>query len=343
MDKEATVVARNLRDFTKAVNRLPKQTGHKLGKKSRDIVNSAVNGQGTGSFLIDFFGGGLKKKPAVSKKINKIQRGAVDLDMRAGAKVHDFLRKGLDKKEKMNKFDKFRNGLSNQFVKEYNVKMAPSTNGVADINSKIKTTSLLNPVDKVKDKALPIIGGMAVADKLMPQQNANTGGDIMANQPFNEREDLKNKIAASLGIGVQNNEKVASTKDAELLKYASDLLSGAANEIEVLRNQVEKLALENRELELREIRRAREEEGLKIANEMYEKGLIKKADIEKKSSEIALMENDSLALFKEALEGVEAPVEEGVDKLTFIIEEDNIEKRGNLADSVIDSAKKIQR
>ena len=115
-----------------------------------------------------------------------------------------------------------------------------------------------------------------------------------------------------------------SYNSEHMMKIAAVALRGAANKIQQLSSDNEKMAAELCDLK-KEAREAQVfEDAMKIANRMHEKGLIKKADVESKAYEISKFDKDAIEIIDASLSGTEKVASAGVSGLSeFMIEEDN--------------------
>ena len=115
-----------------------------------------------------------------------------------------------------------------------------------------------------------------------------------------------------------------SYNSEHMMKIAAVALRGAANKIQQLSSDNEKMAAELCDLK-KEAREAQVfEDAMKIANRMHEKGLIKKADVESKAYEISKFDKEAIEIIDASLSGTEKVASAGVSGLSeFMIEEDN--------------------
>lgn len=317
----------NLNDLKGVANNV-----YKNKKLSSDVIDKMLLDDNTGSMILDFFVRKSNKKSGqLAKKIKNAQLKIVDLDMRAGAKAHNILSKGLDNKAKLNGFDRARKRASNSFKKEYTMNVSDFDGVNPGIQAKVNAGSITEPINKIKNKAVPFIGSVALTNALYTSgknNNQEGGENKVASEKTNS---LIEKIAGCAPESDKKEEKTKDSKD-DLLKKAHEMLSLSSDYIKQLEGYCEKLAIENQSLHLDLVQRDRYAEAVKIAEDMYSKGLIKKADIEEKASDISAMDEESLHLFKKAMQDVTIPQSEGVSDLTFIMDEDNIKSRESMLD-----------
>lgn len=328
MTKAPRKIISNLDDLKRAADNV-----YGGSKSATKVVDDLLFGSNkTGSVLLDMLVSKSGKKTGkLANNIKKTQRKIADLDMRAGTKLHNVVSKGLDKKEKLGRIDRLRKGVANSFVKEYTMDISKPNGLTHGVKANLETGSLLEPVSKVKDKALPLIGASAVTNSLATKYKKQKGGEDKVAKINTDK--IIEKIAgckpASSGI-----EKIASENHKDmLLEKSKEMLKVASEKIKFLENCCEKLAMENQSFHLDIMQREKHDEAVKIANEMHSKGLIKKADINDKISDISAMDDESLALFKKAMEDVVVPQSEGVSDLTFILDKDNIKSKETMIDA----------
>jgi hypothetical protein len=340
-EKSAGVVAGGVEDMVNILRRAS-AAGKKLSDTPENLAKKILyEGHGSGSFIVDI----LKKpinKTGVGKKLNKtISRGQeklVDLDMKAGKKVHDTLTK--------NPNNKAGQWLGNKFVQNHQIKLHPNRPGRPDEMLEVGAAGLTNPLAKAKDAVLPMAGAFAIGDQI--NKVKSKGGDTV--KSAYSREELIQKIATvidgkCINETIKKNEnKDKENKDGELAKKAVELLKVAAQKIRQLEGSNEKLALENQRLYLEGVEKTRKEEATKLANEMNNKGLLKKADIQHKIDELSSMDDDSFSMFKDAVENLSLynAEKDGVDSLTFVIDNNNINYRKTFADSINEAANEIK-
>lgn len=327
MAKAQGKIIGSINDLKRAADKVYKGSA----SSSKVVDNLLFGNNGTGSFILDkLVSTSNKRTGKLANNIKKAQRKIVDLDMKAGAKMHDIVSKGLDKKDKLNKADKIRKGVANSFVKEYTMNISKPKGTTPGFQAKVNAGSLTEPIVKTKDKVIPLIGSATVANTLSTKHKKQKGGEDKV--ASNNTECLIEKIAGCKPTSLEV-EKVASEtdKDALLLK-AQQMLKVAATKMRQLETYCEKLAIENQNFHLDLLQRDKHDEAVKIANEMYSRGLIKKADIDEKIEDISVMDDESLALFKKAMEDVVVPQSEGVSDLTFILDKDNIKSKETMID-----------
>ena len=139
-----------------------------------------------------------------------------------------------------------------------------------------------------------------------------------------DKEILIEKIASSVGI---NDTQTLNQKNAAL-KVASQMLKLAAENQRQLELKVAQLSLENDNYKREKDGMAKQALVDEISNNMFEKGLIKKSDIESKSRELMGMEISALEVFGDTISSIpEKTAEESVSDLTFLYGNNNIKEK----------------
>lgn len=284
-------------------------------------------------------GWALNKMPKPIKKINKgidkaydsYRSRALNFDIKAGKGISDKLKNTRAKDMFINK-KKIEIG-NTSFGKTY---------------QEFDIPSLTAPLNKAKKAILPTVGAMTLASGLEKfKSTSKEGGDEVVKKAFN-REDIIEKIAGS----VCSESKKTKHDERDLLKIedlqkfskiasdASSMLKSSISKVKDLEESNEKLARENKILELSLIAKNRSDRATKLAYEMNEKGIVKKADINEKIDEIMDMNDDSYNFLADTIAGIKKEAkEEGLDSLTFISKEDTIKERKTLADSINELAR----
>jgi len=150
MKKEASVPVKSIEDFASTLAKSGIKGDH---KKIIDDTMFAKNG--TGSMILDFL---TKNKAGNNPTYKNFQRKLTDIDMKAGGKAYDF----LDKRK-----GKISQSLKNSFVQEHDILKNEGKNGLPSEYIKVKSTGALNPLSKSKDKVVPFVGSMTLANHLL--------------------------------------------------------------------------------------------------------------------------------------------------------------------------------
>lgn len=131
--------------------------------------------------------------------------------------------------------------------------------------------------------------------------------------------------------------KEASDIKSEALKKASVIIKAAAIQIKESNEKIAELQSAINNLTKDKMEEYTEREARDIANTMFNKGLIKKSDIENKISELKGIDKSSLAVIKKTISEIpEKTAEEGFSSLTFLCSDNNIEERETLLSAVSD-------
>jgi len=368
LNKYASVRAKNIKHLTQIL----KNTGRNIdGASAAEAVKNIYSKGGSGSLVYDLasglpkkilrFGGkkvpvnsvtkknmfgktkyktefkrvntvGDKIKRGLDKALDTYQRKATDIDIKAGNFVADKLK---DKK------------ISKAFIEKKHF----TVNGVgneADKIMQVEIPKLTEPISKATNKALPLIGAYTVSTKLdelaRKKRNQNSeGGEAMKKNA--SKEDLIDKIASAVSekniqIVIKNPDKLEKQykKLASLANKATEMLKVAQVNSQHDKEEIQKLAAENKKLKLQIIAKNRSDRAIKLANTMYQKRLIKKADIDSKIDEIMDMNDQAYEVLAETVENITvktASYEEGVDSLEFISDNSGSTKlRKTLADEI---------
>ncbi|MEG0728141.1 MAG: hypothetical protein RR420_00825 [Anaerovoracaceae bacterium] len=329
-----------------------KSSGKAFKKSPSQMVNDRFVGDtGTGSLFGDMAMWPIKKTK-LGKKLNKAVEGGqkklTDLDMKMGKKVVDSLSK--------NPNAKFRNKVADKFVDKHLFETQKKNPKAPKEFIEVESAGLTNPLGKMKDKALPFIGAVAVSNAMM-SSGKKEGENNMAKLSSEEyKHYLISKIAETIDEDevkrklIENKEKeklVANerrNRQAELCKKASETLFEAAKNIRALESRnldlaqhAEKLALQNQRLLLEKEAEERAEKAEKLANKMLNKGLIKRADLDTRIKEYCGMDKEAFDMFSNAVDNAEkiaASEGEGVDSLAYIGEDPNLKAKKTMADAI---------
>lgn len=344
LSKQAGIKASNFDDLVGNLKKLQQQgKNFKSHTDPEDLARYIMYQKGgSGSLFLDASNALLNKASGkrrlgdtVKRKLSNAQRKLTDVDIRAGNKVHNALSK-----------NKATQGVSKAFLYDHKVPLKANPSGVADEIVRVAVPSLTAPIERTKGAVLPMAGALYVNSKIVDAQGGkNKGGDMLKESAY--RQMLREKIAATLG---DSTEKSATTtrdidESAKLLKKASYALKVAANKQEKMKEDMIKLANENRQLntELFMVKKAEDAED--VALMMMNKGLIKKADVHSKIENLIDLDEDAFLMFKEAIINVqpEEKIAGGIDSLTFLAESNNIDGRKTLADSLEEAAGELNK
>ena len=147
-----------------------------------------------------------------------------------------------------------------------------------------------------------------------------------------DKDILVEKIANS--VGVNSGQSLDQTKNAAL-KVASQMLKVAAENQRQLELKIAQLSLEIDNYKREKDGMAKHALASEIANNMFEKGLIKKSDIDSKSRELEGMETNALEVFGNTISAIpEKTAEESVSNLTFLYGNNNIKEKETMAGAI---------
>ena len=147
-----------------------------------------------------------------------------------------------------------------------------------------------------------------------------------------DKENLVNKIASSAGI---DSSYQSSQKKNDALKLASHMLKVAADNQRHLEIEIAKLSLELETYRAEKDVMTKQAMISEISSDMFEKGLIKKADIDSKNRELDTMDVKSLELLQDTISLIpEKKAEETLSNLTFLYGNNNIKEKETMAGAI---------
>ena len=341
LSKEAAVRVKNLKHLNRILGRYSKQ-GFKGGKSGIDMAHNNLYGKsGSGSFLVDSalrLVTGKQNKKKILNKYKNVQGKLADKDIRAANFLQNKLRTGKGG---------FRDSLANSLVHKVDLPLKETLKGVPNKKIQLEVPGLGAPLDKVKGAVLPTVGTFTVAGKL---------GDLRGGEKMQKQQSTKSELIDKIATYVCENKvsdlskakpkidtsvKKEINKLSHLATVASQMLKVAASEHRKLLSENEKLAQENEELNSYFENKEKKERAEKLATLMNEKGVIKKSEIPEQINKIAELDETGYDMLKVAMEKISLNSDvDGVDNLTFLSEDINIDmrdKRMTLADSIIDT------
>ena len=253
------------------------------------------------------------------KQRDKLDKGITNLDMKLG---------GIGYKYAPGK-------TKNLFVGTKKVELAPRNNSGAKEFADFKVTQISEPVRKARNFAVPVAGGMYLADKMeklkyqTPEQQALN--DIETQASYNQ-DGVIDKVSFMLeNKGVEENTNVSAkdfsyylNKMSKLASQASTQLMLASYENKSLMEKVSQLEIEKSLIKIAYENEAKERNAKELANEMLTKGMIKKADYENKVKDLYQMDKKSFEIFKKTIDDIKlekqaSDCKDGVDSLQFIL------------------------
>lgn len=153
------------------------------------------------------------------------------------------------------------------------------------------------------------------------------------------KHNLVTKISNEIGVSTENQNKSEKTMK-EALEVASKFLKLAAEKQRILENKLEKIASENTRLVSLQEQAKKEKSVLELTDEMLDKGMLKKSEIDYKKAELMSMDDNAFGMFKEAVERVPYKKDENkyASDLTFMYDNNNIkeEKREKMSTALED-------
>lgn len=157
---------------------------------------------------------------------------------------------------------------------------------------------------------------------------------------MNDKEGLLSKIAKEIGVVKTSEDKI---KPAEALKVASEMLKKSASHNRDLENRIAELEEKNASLKQKvnsyeELKLAEEKNNKinSIVDDMYNKELIKKSDIEDKKDELSKLSSEALDIMKNTIDliPIEKHAQEYVSNLTFVYGDNNIKEKGTMSTAI---------
>lgn len=255
----------------------------------------------------------------------KFDRGIADLDMKLG---------GIGYKYAPGK-------TKNLFVGTRRIELAPKNKSGAKEYADFKVTNISEPVKKTSNLVVPIAGGMYLTDKLEKLKyktpEAKALDEIESKNASTKYEDgLIDKVSFMLeNKGVEENINISSkdfgyylNKMSKLASQASTQLMLASNENKSLMEKISQLEIEKNLIKIAYENEARERDAKELANEMVQKGIIKKVAYEEKVKDLYKMDKQSFEVFKKTIDDIHieknaSDCKDGVDSLQFILGESN--------------------
>ena len=333
LEKLAAIKASSLDDLARILS----NSGKKFDEPVEDIVRKVYNGHGTGSIFLDLakatpkkllrFGGKKVQSTTNPKKFvrqntvgdrvtNKIddavssyQKKLYDADVRAG----NFLDKHLK---------------TDAFITKQQFKTKTEPGKIQEV-LEVNVPKLTAPIEKGKDVILPFAGSMAIASTLDKLYYNNKGGDaVNENKIALDRKEMIDKIASmennnsiQQNISNQNSDlKTSFIKMSQLANQTVEMLKTASYTIKEKDSINQKLASENEKLKLQVTALIRSERAEKLAQEMLNKGIIKKANFNAKTEEIMKLSDEAYVVLEKTVSEINPlhkEASEGIDSLDF--------------------------
>lgn len=358
MAKEASanrIISKSVKELTKNLS--------SSGVKLKGGVDSAVNQVTKTDFgLVGMLGGAAKGgAKAVGKQANKI--------LPQGAKQQ--VNKVLDKTKPVagnmskarKKFDtaiadidmkggaigyKYAPGKSKElFVKKKKFEIEPGMSPGNKMYLEHEINSMSEPLKKVRDVAVPVAGGMYISDKLenLKYNPANEGNN--QKKTAQSREEVIDKVAhliqndsrAYVQMQKNANTQLCLEKMTKLASDASVMLKQASENQVIMLEKIASLEKENETLKAEIYSKVREDRSIRLADEMMEKGIIKKAEYSSKREEIYNMDDQTFDILKSVVDNISiqkvASEEMGISSLTYISGDSVQKEKKTMLDSFL--------
>lgn len=309
--------------YVKSTSDLTKDLVKRLGSKNKGRAKEIIEQQfstkgGSGSLVLDTLGSLANKTKGgqkLTKGFKKFQGKAHDVDMKIADKLTS--QKARDKGKGF-------------FINQSQIR-TPDSKGNPNQILEYATPSLLAPIDKAKDFAVPMAGSMAIGSagaKMLESKNKE--GEHMKRAHLIEA--LTEKLSSDNNVNVNAIQpKGFHPNDVSILaKRASEICKDYVVERRQFRDELNKVAEENKKLKLEVVAKTRSDRAVKLASTMFDKGMIKKADIETQIDRIMDMNDDSYNVLQETIQNVSKTAseskEDGIEDLTFLSTNSKIEE-----------------
>lgn len=266
-----------------------------------------------------------KTKPVQDKLSNarqKMDTAIADLDMKGGAIGH-----------------KYAPGKSKDlFVKNKKVELEGTDALGNKMFAEHKITSASEPLKKARNVAVPVAGGMYLADKmekLKYDPNKEGQGDLnksaetkdevidkLANMIQNDNVHSNQKLSRESYLAKRAEEKECFEQMVKLASEASEVLKIVSAERFEFMEKIARLEEEKEEMARQMLLMKRQDRSEKLADEMLEKGMLKQSNYQDKVSELNNLDDDSFNLLKSTVDSVglyKSASEYGLDSLEYIV------------------------
>ncbi|MDD4403104.1 MAG: hypothetical protein PHI24_14975 [Desulfitobacteriaceae bacterium] len=307
--------------------------------------------QGTGTML-DFPMGLIRSVPPINKvltndRYKKILGSYQDRLVKADRAGGEFL---------ANKGKVFKSMFT---AEDMIPKATVTTNTGKNIDAYVPTqvARLSAPVDKVKPFAVPMLAVLGLDSLYENSKSVKTDteeGDFTVKNAADLREQLIDKIAATV-VSLRGNvahpsaaenavEKIGMVMDK--VATASEMLKQAHCKIASLEEDLGSLTETNKRLKLQIVAKERSQRATKLAKDMFQRGMIKQADINDQVDYIMGLNDENYNILLKTVENVPVKqardVQKGLDKVSYMIEADNDEiHKPTLGDAIVEFARQI--
>lgn len=339
LEKKAAITARNLSH----IEDILKNSGKHFDEPIKDVAKGLYKGNGSGSMFYDMaagipkkilrFGGTkelVKNKKGIEKlrrvntigdrltgRISRVFDKPQQILMNADIKAGNFLKDKL----KTNKFD-----YAQQFK-------TMSKQDIPQEILEINVPRLTAPVNRAEEAVLPLVGSFTIASqmgKIHENKKQKQGGDaVNENKLASRRNELIDKIAEYVDNNIQKDKQEKLSEDnlqsdfiklSQLANESIDMLKTASITIKAKKEEINKLACENQQLKLQLMAKTRSERAVKLANQMVEKGIIKKAGTESKIDEIMELNDDAYNVLNRTVSEMKITKEasDGINSIDFV-------------------------
>ncbi len=191
------------------------------------------------------------------------------------------------------------------------------------------------PIDKAKKVAMPVLGILGVQQLAETmQQGKQREGDALVQE--------NNHVAVDQKELIEKVSEIMNTRFIEknaALEKAAGMLKRAAEKIDYLEEELNKVAEDNKRMTLQLIAKERSRKSVKLANDMLLKGLIKRAHINTEVDRIMDMDDNSFSILERtvknaSIESINDPNK--LDKLSGIMDYNNSSTKKSFKDALLE-------
>lgn len=359
MAKEASanrIISKSVKELTKNLSN--------SGVKLKGGVDSAVKQVTKTDFgLAGMLGGAAKGgAKAVGKQVNKV------LPQNAKNQVQKALDKTKPVAESMSKarkkFDtaiadidmkggaigyKYAPGKSKElFVQKKRFEIEPGMSPGNKTYLEHEINSMSEPLKKARNVAVPIAGGMYISDKL-ENLKYNPANEVNnQKKTAQSREEVIDKVAhliqndsrAYSYMQKNANTQIYLEKMTKLASDASVMLKQASESQTLMMEKIASLEKENETLKAEIYSKVKDYRSVRLANEMLDKGIIKKAEYSSKKEEIYNMDDQAFNILKNIVDNINiqkvASEDLGISSLMYIAGESTQKEKKTMLDSFLE-------
>lgn len=358
MAKEASanrIISKSVKELTKNLSN--------SGVKLKGGVDSAVNQVTKTDFgMVGMLGGAAKGgAKAVGKQINKVLPNGAKKQVQKAIDKTKPVAETMSKARK--KFDttiadidmkggalghKYAPGKTKElFVQKKKFEIEPGISPGNKMYLEHEINSMSEPLKKARNVAVPVAGGMYISDKLENLKYNPAKEDANQKKTAQSREQVIDKVAHLIQNDSRAYTHIKKNADAQLYlekmtKLASDastMLKQASETQSAMMEKIASLEKENETLKAEIYSKVKDDRSTRLANEMIDKGIIKKAEYNAKKEEIYKMDDQAFNILKDIVDNMNiqkiASEELGVTSLMYIAGESTQKEKKTMLDSFL--------